>query len=228
MVRARGHGHSPVSWFVRHCLYFLSKGAEMDVSGEMQLLEKILKSSRKLVWHNDQPWAGAEVNNHVWKYLWQLGLDRHLADKKATPTLHGRNRSHLPTPSHQHVARTQNMTGNFLFLTLIATFTPPGSKSRAIPGSLQLLLAHSVPEQWPQCQQTGSNTEHPPWAMDLQGQNTFCGWLFISRIAQREFWGSGSTMYISNADRDAPIRQWGTKDCEKAEGEIKFCTMLFS
>lgn len=29
MVRARGDGHSPMSWVVRHYLYFLRRGAEM-------------------------------------------------------------------------------------------------------------------------------------------------------------------------------------------------------
>lgn len=160
--RARGDGRSPMPWFVRHCLCFLTRGAEMV--SQCSFWGKSSKLAEGLVWQRpDLSW---EWGDHVWSIimceniLWQLCLGRHLADKmkKATPILHGRNRSHLPTLPCKHMTRTENTTGNFLFLTLIPTFIPPGSNSRAIPGFLQLLMALSVPELCPQWQQTGSNT----------------------------------------------------------------------
>lgn len=145
--------------------------------------------------------------------LWQFCLGRYSANdemKKAAPILHGRNRSHLPTLSHKR-KRTR------LAISFSWHLFPHSSLQEAIAGPSLDLCSCS----WPSlCQNSDLSDsrqeamqEHPPCAMDLQGQNIFCGWLFISRIAQREFWASGSTMYISKADRDAPNRQRGTKVC---------------
>lgn len=89
--------------------------------------------------------------------LWQFHLSRGLTDRKRKIIPSSMGERGAPANSFPQ-ARTESMASNFLFLTLISTFIPPGSYSRAITGFLRLFVFYCVPEQSPQWQQMGSNT----------------------------------------------------------------------
>lgn len=162
-----GHHQGQVEWLLLVSC-FVKQSSQSRKGAEMISQHTFWRKSSKLTaFHRTHmEWAKARRELGVTSItmcesiLWQFCLSRGIADKKKLhiPILHGVNRGQLPTPSHKQVASTKSMAGNFLFLTLISTFIPPGSNSRAITGLLQLFMSHSVPAQWPQRQQTGNNT----------------------------------------------------------------------
>lgn len=148
-------------------------------------------------WGGAHTWNGTMSRITTESTLWQFYLSSSLADRGKRSCLSPRKKKkwrHLPSLSHTQMTRTGSMADNFLFLRLISTFIPPGSSSRAITQSLQLFC--SVPEQWPQWQQMGSNTVMSSHAIDLKGQTIPHDQLFISRISQKNSWSPGSVCHM--------------------------------
>lgn len=168
--------------------------------------------------------------------LWQFHLSRGLTDRRRKIIPSSMEERGLPANPFPQ-ARTESMAGNFLFLTLISTFIPPGSYSRAITGFL--FVFYCVPEQSPQWQQMWSNTIISFLYHRFTRTIYLLLWpVFISRISQRESLRFRKChVHIQRRQRDQvtlmliemlPTYNEALKSVKRQrEGKVKFCTTLF-